>query len=73
MAVVTTNQEVKAKIVYQKENEEGEMRQSTKTISNLVAGASNDALYNGMVALAALIDGSGVTLVRVDEGTLVSE
>lgn len=73
MAVVTTNPEIKAKLIYQKENDEGEMRQTTKTVSNIVASSGNDAIYNGMLALANLIDGSGVYIVRVDEGTLVSE
>lgn len=73
MAVIETNQETKAKLVYQLQSEEGEMRQTSRTFSNLAAGAGNDALHAGLSALAGLLDVSGASIVRVDESELVSE
>lgn len=73
MAVIETNQETKAKLVYQLQSEEGEMRQTSRTFSNLATGASNDALHAGLSALAGLLDVSGASIVRVDESELVSE
>lgn len=73
MAVIETNQETKAKLVYQLQSEEGEMRQTSRTFSNLAADASNDALHAGLSALAGLLDVSGASIVRVDESELVSE
>ena len=73
MAVIETNQETKAKLVYQLQSEKGEMRQTSRTFSNLAAGASNDALHAGLSARAGLLDVSGASIVRVDESELVSE
>lgn len=73
MAVVATNQITKAKLAYQRENEEGEMVNKTKTFSNIVASPSNDALHAGLSAVAGLMEGTGFELKRVDESTLVSE
>ena len=71
MAVVKTNQETKAKIVYQMPGDGSETVQTSRTFSNLVA--NDDALHAGMSAVAGLMDGTGHALVRVDEATLVSE
>lgn len=73
MAIVETNQETKAKLVYQVESTEGELRQTSRTFSNLSASADNDALHAGLSALAGLLDVSGASIVRVDESELVSE
>lgn len=73
MAVIETNQETKAKLVYQLQSEEGEMRQTSRTFSNLAANADNDALHAGLSALAGLLDVSGASIVRVDERELISE
>ena len=73
MAVTASDQVTKAKLVFQKENEEGELRQTTRTFSNLVANAGNDGLYAGMSAVAGLLDATGASVVRVDESVLVSE
>ena len=73
MAVNATNQITKGKLVYQKQNEEGEMVQRTKTFSNVVPSVGNDALHAGLSAVAGLIDGTGIEARRVDESTLVNE
>lgn len=73
MAVTATNQVTKAKLVFQVENEEGEMRQTSRTFSNLVPSVGNDALHVGMSAVAGLMDVTGVSVMRVDESALVSE
>lgn len=73
MAIVESNQVTKAKLVFQVENAEGEMRQSSRTFSNLSASADNDALHAGLSAVAGLLDISGASVVRVDECELVSE
>lgn len=73
MAVVKTNQETKAKIVYQMPGEGSETVQTSRTFSNLVANVSDDALHAGMSAVAGLMDGTGHALVRVDEAELISE
>lgn len=73
MAVVETNQETKAKLVYKIEDDGGEQRQTTRTFSNLQANVSNDNLHAGMSAVAGLLDATGVSVVRVDESTLVAE
>ena len=65
MAIVTVNQETKIKLVYQVQDEEGELRQTSRTFSNIAQGASNDAIHAGMSA--------GASVVRVDESELVSE
>lgn len=73
MAVIETNQEVKAKLVYQVEGTGGVMTKTTRTISNLAAGVDNDALLAGCNALAGLITDATVSVVRVDEAELVNE
>lgn len=73
MAIVESNQVTKAKLVFQVANAEGEMRQSSRTFSNLSASADNDALHAGLSAVAGLLDISGASVVRVDERELVSE
>lgn len=73
MAVVETNQVTKAKLVYQVEDDMGEMKQTSKTFSNISASADNDALHAGLSAVAGLLDVSGASVVRVDESELVSE
>lgn len=73
MAIVTVNQETKIKLVYQVQDEEGELRQTSRTFSNIAQGASNDAIHAGMSAVARLLDVTGASVVRVDESELVSE
>lgn len=73
MAIVETNQVTKAKLVYQVEDDMGEMKQTSKTFSNISASAGNDALHAGLSAVAGLLDVSGASVVRVDESELVSE
>lgn len=73
MAIVETNQVTKAKLVYQVEDDMGELKQTSKTFSNISASADNDALHAGLSALAGLLDVSGASVVRVDESELVSE
>ena len=73
MAIVTVNQETKIKLVYQVQDEEGELRQTSSTFSNIAQGASNDAIHAGMSAVAGLLDVTGASVVRVDESELVSE
>ncbi len=73
MAIVTVNQETKIKLVYQVQDEEGELRQTSRTFSNIAQGASNDAIHAGMSAVAGLLDVTGASVVRVDESELVSE
>lgn len=73
MAIVETNQVTKAKLVYQIEDDQGEIKQTSKTFSNISASADNDALHAGLSAVAGLLDISGAAVVRVDESELVSE
>lgn len=73
MAVNETNKLTKGKLVFKKEGDDGELRQSTRTFSNLTAGAESDALHSGLSAVAGLLDVDGVSVVRVDESTLVEE
>ena len=73
MAIVTVNQETKIKLFYQVQDEEGELRQTSRTFSNIAQGASNDAIHAGMSAVAGLLDVTGASVVRVDESELVSE
>lgn len=73
MAVIETNQSVKAKLVFQVQGEDGAMRQSSRTFSNLLEGAGNDALYAGLTAVAGMLEDTGAAIVRVDESELVSE
>ena len=73
MAVTESNIVTKGRIVYQRENEEGEMVKKTKTLSNIVPGVGNDALHAGLSAVAGLIDGTGASVGKVMECTLVSE
>ena len=73
MAVIETNTETKAKLVFQIEDDDGEQRQTSRTFSNLQNGVSNDALHAGMTAVAGLLDATGISVVRVDERTLASE
>lgn len=73
MAIVETNKVTKAKLVYQIEDDLGEMKQSSKTFSNISINANNDALHAGLSAVAGLLEVSGASVVRVDESELVSE
>lgn len=73
MAVTESNIVTKGKLMYQKENEEGELVNRTKTFSNVVPGVGNEALHAGLSAVAGLIDGTGITAGKVTECTLVSE
>lgn len=75
MAVIETNQSVKARLEYQKTDPEatGGVRKVSKTVSNLAASVDNDALMAGMTALATLITDAAATIVRVDEAELASE
>ncbi|MEE0511634.1 MAG: hypothetical protein UDG94_10410 [Peptococcaceae bacterium] len=73
MAVIEANQVTKAKLVFQVQTEEGELRQTSRTFSDLVVNADNDALHAGLSAVAGLLDISGASVVRVDERELVSE
>lgn len=73
MAIVGTNLVTKGKLVYQIEDEQGQMKQTSKTFSNISKSADNDALHAGLSALAGLLDISGASVVRVDEQELVSE
>lgn len=73
MAIVETNQVTKAKLVYQIEDDQGQLKQTSKTFSNISASADNDALHAGLSAVAGLLDISGASVVRVDESELVSE
>lgn len=73
MAIVGTNLVTKGKLVYQIEDEDGQVKQTSKTFSNISKSADNDALHAGLSALAGLLDISGASVVRVDEQELVSE
>lgn len=73
MAIIATNQVTKAKLVFQIQSEEGELRKSSRTFSNLVAAVGNDALHAGLLAVAGLMDVTGASVMRVDESVLVSE
>lgn len=73
MAVVESNQVTKAKIVYQMEDDLGEMKSVSKTISNLNPGAMNDAIHAGLTAMAGLLDTNSYSIWRVDERELISE
>lgn len=73
MAIVTANTETKAKLVYRKTGEENE---TSRTFSNLVSGVQNQNLYDGLAAVAGLIDAdadTGLAIVRVDENTLIDD
>ena len=56
-----------------KENEEGELVNKTKTFSNIVPGAGNDAIHAGLSAVAGLMDITNPSVGKVVESTLVSE
>lgn len=73
MAVIETNQLVKAKLVYQMEGDAGELRKTSRTFSNLSASVDNDSLMAGMTALATLITDAATAVVRVDEAELANE
>lgn len=73
MAVIETNQDVKAKLVYQVEDSGGEMTKTTRTFGNISPSADNDSIMAGMNALATLITDSAASVVRVDEAELVNE
>lgn len=75
MAVIETNQSIKARLEYQKTDPEaaGGMRKVSKTVSNLAASVDNDSLMAGMNALATLITDTAVAIIRVDEAELVNE
>ena len=73
MAVIDSNIVTKGKLIYQKENEEGELVRKTKTFSNIVPGAGNDAIHAGLSAVAGLMDITDASVGKVVESTLVSE
>ena len=75
MAVIETNQSIKARLEYQKSDPEatGGMRKVSKTVSNLAASVDNDSLMAGMTALATLITDAAVAVIRVDEAELANE
>lgn len=73
MAVTESNIVTKGKLMYQKQNEEGELVKKTKTLSNIVPGVGNEALHAGLSAVAGLIDGTGLSVGKVTECNLVSE
>lgn len=73
MAVTESNIVTKGRLIYQKENEEGELVKKTKTLSNIVPGVGNEALHAGLSAVAGLLDVTGLSVGRVTEVTLVSE
>lgn len=73
MAVTESNIVTKGRIQYQIENDEAEMVKRTKTLSNIVPGVGNEALHAGLSAVAGLMDGTGHSIGKVTECTLVSE
>ena len=73
MAVVESNIVTKGRLIYQKENGEGELVKKTKTLSNIVPGVGNDALHAGLSAVAGLLDVTGLSVGKVTECTLASE
>lgn len=73
MAVVESNIVTKGKLMYQKENEEGELVNKTKTLSNILPGAGNEALLAGLSAVAGLLDVTGLSVGKVQECTLANE
>ena len=73
MAVTEANIVTKGKLMYQKENEEGELVNKTKTFSNVVPGVGNEALHAGLSAVAGLMAATGITAGTVTACTLVSE
>ena len=73
MAVTESNIVTKGRLIYQKENGEGELVKKTKTLSNIVPGVGNDALHAGLSAVAGLLDVTGLSVGKVTECTLVSE
>ena len=73
MAVIETNAQTSVKLVYQVEDAEGEIRNTSKTFSNILDSADNDALYSGVSAVAGLLDDVAAQIIRVDQSELVSE
>ena len=73
MAVIESNIVTKGKLMYQKENEEGELVNKTKTLSNILPGAENEALLAGLSAVAGLLDVTGLSVGKVRECTLANE
>ena len=73
MAVIDSNIITTGKLIYQKENEEGELVNTTKPFSNIVPGAGNDAIHAGLSAVAGLMDITNPSVGKVVESTLVSE
>lgn len=76
MAVTPTNQDVKAKLVYKMPDEGADTgtRQTSRTFSNIKAGASDQNIYDGLTAVALLLDSdaTGINVVKVTEATLVN-
>ncbi len=70
MAIVESNKATKVKLVHLKNGDDGVQRQSTRTFSNIVSGASNDKLMEGMKAVISLQTGTPAAIVRVEETTL---
>lgn len=75
MAVIETNQSIKARLEYQKTDAEAAegVRKVSKTVSNLAASVDNDSLMAGMTALATLITDTAAKVIRVDEAELANE
>ena len=73
MAIIVNDQLTKAKLVFQREDSSGTVKQSSRTFSNLVTGLGNEALYAGMTALAGLLDVTVEKIVRLDENTIINE
>ena len=75
MAIIQTNKVSKAKLAYQIDGTGADPINKTKTMSNLVSGVSDQNLYNGLAALAQMINAndSGVAIKRVDEYELVDD
>lgn len=75
MAIVQANATSKAKLVYQIDVPDADPINKTKTLSNIVSGVNNTNLYNGLSALAQMINAnaSGVTIRKVDEYDLIDD
>lgn len=73
MAVIESNTQLQAKLVYQVEDAGGEIRNTSKTFSNLIQNADNDAIYSGISAVAGLLDDVAASIVKVVQAELVSE
>lgn len=75
MAIVQANTTSKAKLVYQIDGDGPDPINKTKTLSNIVSGVNNTNLYNGLTALAQMINANdaGVTVRKIDEYDLIDD